>query len=80
MKPITEAELNSLKATKNEREWNAACDAIKKARNGSYPDDWWPKVKLTGLMDAIFASWDKPGDPEIRVETISNDDLLNGKW
>jgi hypothetical protein len=78
--PITEAELNALRATKNEQDWNKACDVIKKARDGSYPPDWWAKVKLSGLMDSVFAGWEKPGSSEIQIVPITNDELLSGKF
>lgn len=70
MSNITQAELASLEASKNETEWNRACDAIKKARNGGYPPDWWPKVKLSGMMDRIAAKWGKPDAFELKVEPI----------
>lgn len=52
---LTEAELNELKNTKNETEWNALCDKIKAARKGSYPPDWFNKVLLTGVISEIAA-------------------------
>jgi hypothetical protein len=33
-----------------QREWNSVCDAIKAARDGSYPPDWFPIDHLSGLM------------------------------
>lgn len=54
---LTETEMESLKATKNSREWNDACDAIKRARGGEYPQDWFARVLATGLMKSITESW-----------------------
>lgn len=54
---ITEQELTSLRNAKSESEWNAACDAIKAARAGRYPTDWWPKVQQSGLMAEVMRRW-----------------------
>ncbi len=48
---ITEEEIEKLKATNTESEWNTVCDEIKAARGGEYPADWWAKVKQSGLLD-----------------------------
>ena len=56
---ITDEEIKALEASKNEREWNAECDKIKRARDGQYPPDWWPKVSQSGLMHRVAASWVK---------------------
>jgi len=53
---MTNDELEKLKSTKSENEWNVCCDQIKKAHNG-YPDDWYQKVVLSGLMAETQASW-----------------------
>lgn len=54
---LTEKEIEKLKATKSESEWNSACDEIKKARNGIYPPDWWPRMMMSGLIAEIQDSW-----------------------
>jgi hypothetical protein len=54
---LTQAELARLEASTNEEDWNAACDAVKRARKGIYPDDWFAKVIATGLLDRIAAKW-----------------------
>lgn len=46
---LTVAEMEDLTNSTSEAEWNAACDRIKKARGGAYPDDWYAKVLLSGL-------------------------------
>lgn len=58
MSNITDAELEKLKAAKTAAEWNAVCNEIKKARGGQYPNDWWPKVQLSGLMAEVTARFD----------------------
>ena len=57
MMNITQEEINKLKATKNEREWNAVCDEVKRVRSGSYPGDWFEKVNMSGLMREVAQSW-----------------------
>lgn len=76
---ITNEELAALEATKNETEWNNTCDAIK-AAHGGYPADWWPKVMMSGLAARVAQKWGKPDAFEIKVETISEEDLRSGKW
>ena len=51
---ITDEELKSLEACQSGEDWRDACDKIKAARDGMYPDDWWDKVKLSGMMDRIM--------------------------
>ena len=65
---ITDQELESLNACKNEADWSKACTAIKDARGGhAYPPDWWKRVKLSGLMDRIFARWGSDSDLKMEL-------------
>lgn len=57
MKNITQEELQMLEGCKSAKDWGQACDTIKKARDGDYPEDWWDKVKLSGMMDRILGRW-----------------------
>jgi len=43
---LTENDIQRLKAAKNETEWNAECDRIKRNNDGDYPGDWFPKVLM----------------------------------
>lgn len=63
--PITEAELEALRACQSSKQWGAACDAIKEARGGAYPPDWWAKVKLSGLMDEVCGRFGSSSEPTI---------------
>lgn len=65
---LTEAEIAALEACTSEDQWNAQCDAVKAARGGAYPPDWWPVMKLSGRMDRILAGFG--GDSEIRLIAI----------
>lgn len=60
--------LQLLQASKNEHEWNAACDKIK--QNGQYPDWWYPEVILSGLMDKTL------GDGASEIKIITGDDFF----
>ncbi len=51
---ITEAELASLEAANTSDEWNAACLAIKNARGGAFPEDWYPRVMQGGCPQAFW--------------------------
>ena len=59
---ITKEELERLEACQTADEWADACDAVKAARDGNYPEDWWPKVKLSGMMDRILERWDETSE------------------
>jgi hypothetical protein len=61
MDNITEAELTKLAATNTEEEWNDACDAVKKARGGAYPPDWFAKVMMSGLAAKVMKGWNRCG-------------------
>jgi len=54
---LTKDELASLEACQTAEDWGKACDAIKGCRDLEYPADWWPKVKMSGMMDRIMARW-----------------------
>ena len=69
MNNITNEELSMLEACQSAQEWREACDKIKGARGQAYPDDWWNKVKLTGMMDRILARWGD--DSKIRVNGLN---------
>lgn len=62
---ITDEEIKLLEASKSESDWNSACDKIKEARNGHYPPDWWPKIKMSGMMDRILNSFGADSDIHI---------------
>ncbi len=70
---ITQEELDRLSNTKNDSEWNAACDDIKKA-HGGYPHDWWPKVMQSGLAAKVAANWGQPDAFEIKVMPLTDED------
>lgn len=57
--PITEKEIEKLKATKSVHEWNAVISEIQRARGGHYPDDWWPRVITSELAKQVSANWPK---------------------
>lgn len=59
MPGLTESELARLKATKSEDEWNAACDAVKDARGGQYPHDWYQKVLGSNWIAPLHASFNQ---------------------
>lgn len=57
--PVSEKELAVLKSCNSEDDWNKACEAIKAARSGYYPEDWHERVILSGLQEEIQARWRK---------------------
>lgn len=54
---LTDAEMFRLLGTRSETEWNQVCDAIKQARDGQYPPDWWSRMMLSGVAEEIMCSW-----------------------
>ena len=50
---LTEAEMAKLQKVTSSTEWNKVCDEIKEARGGEYPPDWFAKVVMSGLFNAI---------------------------
>jgi hypothetical protein len=66
---ITEEGLNRLRNSKDAQEWDATCDAIKKA-HGGYPSDWWPKVMQSGLAAQVPENWGQPDAFEIKIEPL----------
>jgi len=62
--PITEAELATLEAAKNDTEWNDACLVIKTARDGAFPSDWYERVMQAGVITRFLARYgDSTGTP-----------------
>ncbi len=69
---ITPEEVQTLEACTNEEAWNAACSEIKRARGGGYPTDWWPKVKMSGMMARITARFGKDDKLHMAVPDASS--------
>ena len=51
---LTDEEFNRLLNCQTEKEWSEACDAVKAARNGLYPTEWFARMNRAGLMSLIF--------------------------
>lgn len=68
MTNITEEELAMLEACQSPQDWREACQKIKGAREEAYPDDWWDKVKLSGMMERILSRWDE--DSELLITSL----------
>ena len=51
------AVISALCSTRNESEWNAVCDAVK--RNGQYPPWWFANVIATNLAFTQRTRWEK---------------------
>ena len=67
---LTSEQLASLEACTTAAQWREACDAIKATSDSgvSYPEDWWARVKQSGMMDRITARWGD--DSELKVEKL----------
>ena len=69
MDKLTDEEMARLEGVKTEGEWNAACDAVKQARNGRYPIDWYPRVLATGLATRVLKR--AGGSADISIGIVS---------
>lgn len=65
---LTDEEMQMFEKVQTRAEWRAACTKVKDARDGRYPDDWWPRMKLTGKMDEIIKRFG--GSTEVKVEVV----------
>jgi len=54
---LTDEEMNRLRSSKSAWEWAIACDAVKCARDGAYPHDWFRKVLASGLLHELQQKW-----------------------
>lgn len=50
--------ISLLRTTRSEQQWNDACDKIKQAFGGKYPDWWFLEVLASGLMAEISSTWE----------------------
>jgi nitroreductase len=55
--PLTDGEFLALVEAADEKAWNAQCDAIKNARVGQYPRDWYERVLASGLTREVQKRW-----------------------
>jgi hypothetical protein len=65
---LTDEELKTLESANTADEWNDACLNVKRARNGQYPPDWYPRV----IMGGVLANFGKRSnvDTEIKISAI----------
>ncbi len=45
-----------MKSSKSEAEWNANCDAVKRACGG-YPEFWYAAILASGILVNVQRSW-----------------------
>lgn len=58
---LTDQEIATLEACPNSDAWNDACLAIKSARGGHYPPDWYAKVLAPGgISSRLQVKWNDP--------------------
>ena len=59
MKPLTKDEISRLQNTKSEEEWNTILEEVKASRDGKYPEDWFIRILLGGMMVIAKRNWRK---------------------
>lgn len=77
--PLTNEDIAMLEAVQSADEWNAACSKLKAARGGLYPSDWWPKVKLSGMMDRILGRFGETSELKLVVGSAALDGYVKGQ-
>lgn len=53
-----------MESSQSEAEWNANCDKVK-AHFGGYPNDWFKKIIVSGLLGKIAKRWGSDGEIKI---------------
>lgn len=56
---LTNKEINDLRSSRTEKEWNAICAKLKAKHNGKYPSDWHEKIILSGILNSSIERWKK---------------------
>ena len=54
---LTDEEIEELKRTKSEAEWDTLLTRFKVRRGGQVPGDWYQKVHRDGLKAQVSAKW-----------------------
>lgn len=47
----------------NNKEWGEACDRVKEAHGGGYPDYWYSEMIMSGLIDRVLGE----GSSKLRI-------------
>lgn len=55
---LTDAELRALDTSRSGEEWSVAVKAVKAARDGEYPPDWYQRVLASGVAARAERRWD----------------------
>jgi hypothetical protein len=63
---LTEAEYAALESAATLADYARTCDAVKAARGGEYPDDWYTRVLASGLATRKAAQFNVSDKIEVR--------------
>lgn len=61
---MTDDEVQMMKSSRTEEQWNENCDAVKKA-HGGYPADWYKKIVMSGVLRETASAFGSDGEIEI---------------
>lgn len=56
---LVENVVKLMESSKNENEWNANCDKVKKSNDSNYPDFWYKAIVISGVTSKTQATWHK---------------------
>ncbi len=72
--PLTEVERALLLTCASEEEWSQIVPLLKKARGGTYPEDWFEQVIAPGgIISKLRAKWNDPGALGIGVQFVDKE-------
>jgi len=54
--------LDLMGSSKSELEWNANCDAVKKAFGGDYPEWWYEEILCSGIASRTMSRFGRTAD------------------
>jgi len=65
---LTKEEMAAVEKVETAEQWKAFTEAVKDARGGRYPDDWYRMILQSGLADRILARFG--ASSELKVTTV----------
>ncbi len=49
--------IDLMKSSRSESEWNANRDHVKRMHDGKYPDYWYGRIMIGGVLSETKAKW-----------------------
>lgn len=68
MSNMSEKEVDLMRNSGSEQEWEKNCDIVKANHGGQYPEDWYARIVLSRAMRDTTAKWG--GTDQITIEGV----------